>query len=177
MGDSIPKPASLRSLVGVEVTLCEDVEEGGLVGGWGGDTVAEVLADLEGGGPDGVLLGDILDLVLMVEKVLSFFVADRGISEAARPCLTKRLGGLVDRRGSSEGAGDGDGELLSEETLPDFLGPGTLVSEVFLGVGSVEPGRYFGNVVPVTLGLRLDALDREILDALIFSVWDGLASE
>lgn len=71
MGESNPKPASLRSLVGVEVTLCMDVEEGGRVGGLGGDNTEEVLADLEGGGPDGVLLGDTLDFVLLVERVLS----------------------------------------------------------------------------------------------------------
>ena len=79
------------------------------------------------------------------------------------------------RRGSSEGAGDG--ELLSEETLPDFFALVTFVSGGFFEGGSVEPGRYFGNAVPVTLGLRLDALDRETLDALMFSVCDGLSSE
>lgn len=89
--DSIPNPASLRNLVGVEATLCTDAEEGGLVTGWEGDKMVELLVGLDGGGPDGVLLGDTLDFALMVEKVLSFFVADRGISEAARLCLTKRL--------------------------------------------------------------------------------------
>lgn len=76
MGDSNPKPASLRNLVGVEVTLCTDVEEGGRVAGLGGDNTAEVLADLEGGGPDGVLLGDTLDFALLVEGVVSFLVVD-----------------------------------------------------------------------------------------------------
>ena len=90
--------------------------------------MAGVLEDLEGGGPDGVLLGDALDLALLVEKALSFLVVDWGVSEAARLCLIKRLWGLIDRRGSSEGAGDADGELLSEETLPDFLVLVTLVS-------------------------------------------------
>lgn len=75
----------------MEVTLCTDAEEGDLVTGWEGDKMAEVLADLDGGGPDGVLLGDILDFALLVEKVLSFFVVDRGVSEAARLCLIKRL--------------------------------------------------------------------------------------
>jgi len=175
VGLSIPKPASLRNLVGVEVTLCTDVEEGGRVAGWGGDKTAEVLADLEGGGPDAILSGETLDFALLIEKVLSFFTVDRGVSEADRPCLTKRLWGLAERRGSSEGAGDG--ELLSEEMLPDFLVLVTLVSEGFFEGGSVEPGRYFGNAVPVVLGLRLDALDRETLDALTFSVCDGLSSE
>jgi len=67
VGDSNPKPASLRNLVGVEVTLCTDAEEGGRVAGLGGDSTVEVLADLEGGGPDGVLLGDTLDFALLVE--------------------------------------------------------------------------------------------------------------
>ena len=67
MGESNPKPASLRNLVGVEGTLCTGVEEGGCVVDFGGDNTAEVLADLEGGGPDGVLLGDILDFDLLVE--------------------------------------------------------------------------------------------------------------
>ena len=83
----------------------------------------------------------------------------------------------MDRRGTSEGAGDGDGELLSEETLPDFLALAILVSGGFLEGGSVELGRNLGSVVPVVLGLRLDTLDRETLDALIFSVRDGLTSE
>jgi len=96
VGDSNSKPASLRNLVGVEVTLCTDAEEGGRVGGWEGDKMAEAFVDLEGGGPEGVLLGDILDFALLVEKALSFFVVDWGVSEAARLCLTKRLGGLVD---------------------------------------------------------------------------------
>jgi len=83
----------------------------------------------------------------------------------------------MDRRGSSEGAGDGDGELLSEETLPDFLVLVTLASEGFFEVSSVELGRYLGNEVPVALGLRLDALISETLDALIFSVCESLTSE
>lgn len=60
--------------------------------------------------------------------------------------------------------------------LPDFLVPVTLVSGGFFEEGSVERGRYLGNAVPVALGLRLDVLDRETLDALMFSVCDGLAS-
>jgi len=91
VGLSIPKPASLRNLVGVEVTLCTDVEEGGRVAGWEGDKTAEVFADLEGGGPDAVLSGVTLDFALLIEKVLSFFIVDRGVSEADRPCLTKRF--------------------------------------------------------------------------------------
>lgn len=91
VGESNPKPASLRNLVGVEVTLRADAEEGGRAACEGGDATVGVLADLEGGGPDGVLLGDILDFVLLVEKVLSFLVVDWGVSEAARLCLTKRL--------------------------------------------------------------------------------------
>ena len=91
MGLSIPKPASRRNLVGVETTLCEEAEEGGRVAGWGGDETDEVLADLEGGGPDPDLSGEILDFALFMEKVLSFFIVDRGVSEADRPCLTKRL--------------------------------------------------------------------------------------
>lgn len=177
VGESNPKPASLRNLVGVEGTLFTDAEEGGRVGGWEGDNMAEVLADLEGGGPDGVLLGDTLDFVLLIEKVLSFLVVDWGVSEAARLCLIKRLWGLMDRRGSSEGAGDADGELLSEETLPDFLVLVTLVSGGFFGEGSAELGRYLGNVVPVALGLRLDVRDSEILEVFMFSVCDGLTSE
>jgi len=61
--------------------------------------------------------------------------------------------------------------------LPDFLVLVTLVSEGFFEEGSVEPGRYFGNAVPAGLGLRLDALVRETLDELMFSVCDGLSSE
>lgn len=61
--------------------------------------------------------------------------------------------------------------------LPDFLVLVTLVSGGFFEEGSVELGRYFGNEVPVALGLRLDALDSETLDALIFSVCDSLTSE
>ena len=91
MGLSIPKPASLRNLVGVEVTLCTDVEEGGRIGGWEGDGTAEVLVDLEGGGPGADLSGETLDFALFIEKVPSFFVVDWGVSEADRPCLTKRL--------------------------------------------------------------------------------------
>jgi len=91
VGLSNPKPASLRNLVGVEGTLCTDAEEGGREAGWGGDKVAEVLADLEGGGPGAVLSGETLDFALFVEKGLSFFIVDRGVSEADRPCLTKRL--------------------------------------------------------------------------------------
>jgi hypothetical protein len=83
----------------------------------------------------------------------------------------------MDRRGSSEGAGDGDGELLSEEVLPDFLVMVTLVSEGFFEEGSVELGRYLGNAVPVDFGLRLEALDNEMVDALKFSVCVGLISE
>ena len=89
--DPNPKPANPRSFVGVEVTLCIDAEEEGRVGGWGGGSTAGVLEDLEGGGPDGVLFGDNFDLVVLVEKVLSFFVVDWGVSEAARLCLIKRL--------------------------------------------------------------------------------------
>ena len=174
VGESNPKPASLRNLVGEEVTLCAGVVEGGRVVGWGEDKLVGVLVDLEGG-PDGVLLGDILDFALLVEKTLSFFVVDWGVSEAARPCFIKRLCGLADRRGSSGGAGEGDGELLSEEVLPGFLATVTLESEGLFEGGSVEPGRYLGSVV--ALGLRLDALEREMLDALIFSVCDGLTSE
>ena len=59
--------------------------------GWEGDNAVEVLADLEGGGPGGVLLGGTLDFVLFVENALSFLVVDWGVSEAARLCLTKRL--------------------------------------------------------------------------------------
>ena len=61
--------------------------------------------------------------------------------------------------------------------LPDFLVLATLVSEGFFEGSSVEPDRYLGNPVPVALGLRLDALDRETLDALAFSVCSGLVSE
>jgi len=61
------------------------------VGCLGGDNTAEVLADLEGGGPDGVLLGDTLDFVLLVELVVPFLTVDWGVSETARLCLTKRL--------------------------------------------------------------------------------------
>ena len=86
-----PNPTKPRNFVGVEVTLCTDAEEGGRVGGWEGDCTAGVLEDLEGGGPDGVLFGDTFVLVLLVEKVLSFFVVDRGVSEAERLCLIKRL--------------------------------------------------------------------------------------
>ena len=82
----------------------------------------------------------------------------------------------MDRRGSSEGAGDGDGELLSEEVLPDFLLPATLVDEGFFEDGSVELGRYLGNVA-ADFGLRLDALERDMLDALKFSVWESFVSE
>lgn len=81
----------------------------------------------------------------------------------------------MDRRGSSEGAGDGDSELLSEEVLPDFLALVTLLIEGFFE-GSVELGRYLGNAVPVDLGLRLEVRDNETLDALKFSVCDGLIS-
>lgn len=91
--------------------------------------------------------------------------------------MIKRLWGLIDRRGSSEGAGDGEGELLSEETLPDFLEVVALDSEGRLAEGSVELGRYLGNEVAVDLGLRFDARDRETVEALKFSVCDGLASE
>lgn len=61
--------------------------------------------------------------------------------------------------------------------LPDFLALVTLVSEGFFEEGSVELGRYLGNVVPVDFGLKLEARDRETLDALKFSVCDGLLSE
>lgn len=146
--------------------------------GWEGDKTAEELADLEGGGPDGVLFVGALDLILMAEKAVSFFVVDWGVSEAARPCFTSRLWGLMDRRGSSEGAGDGDVELLSEEVLPDFLAPATLLDGGFFEKGSVELDRYLGNEVPVDLGLRLDEpLDSEIVDALKFSVRDSLVSD
>lgn len=83
----------------------------------------------------------------------------------------------MDRRGSSEGAGDGDGELLSEEVLADFLALVTLVSEGFFEEGSVELGRYLGNAVPMDFGLRLEARDKETLDALKFSACEGLTSE
>lgn len=73
--ESNPKPANLRNLVGV-VGLCAEVEEGGRATGWGGDKMAEVLADLEGGGPDGVLLGETLVFVLLVERANSFLVVD-----------------------------------------------------------------------------------------------------
>ena len=175
--ESNPKPANFRNLVGVGAGLCAEAEEGGRVAGWEGDKIAEEVADLEGGGPDGVLFGDTLGFVLLVDNVISFFVVDWGVSEAARVCLTKRLWGLIERRGSSEGAGDGDGELLSEEVLPDFLATVTLDSEGFFEDGSVELGRYLGNAVPVDLGLTLDALDSETVDALKLSVCDGLFSE
>lgn len=73
--ESNPNPANFRSFVGVE-TVCAGAEEGGRAAGWGGDMIAEVLADLEGGGPDGVLLGETLVFVLVVVKVNSFFVVD-----------------------------------------------------------------------------------------------------
>lgn len=75
MGESNPKPANFRSLVGVEVTLCADVKEGDCEEDLGGGD-ATVLADLEGGGPDGVLLGDTLDFALSAEEILSFFAVD-----------------------------------------------------------------------------------------------------
>jgi len=176
--ESNPKPANFRCFVGVVLALCTDAEEGGRVVGWEGDKTAEELADLEGGGPDGVLFVGVLDFILMAEKAVSFFVVDWGVSEAARPCFTSRLWGLMDRRGSSEGAGDGEGELLSEEVLPDFLAPVTLLDGGFFEKGSVELGRYLGNEVPVDLGLRLDEpLDSEIVDALKFSVRDSLVSD
>jgi len=61
--------------------------------------------------------------------------------------------------------------------LPDLLGLVTLASKGFFKGGSVEFNRYLGNAVPVAFGLRLDALDSERLDALMFSVCDGLTSE
>ena len=61
--------------------------------------------------------------------------------------------------------------------LPDFLVLVTLVGGGFLEERSIEPGRYLGNEVPVALGLRLDVLDSETLDALMFSVRSGLVSE
>jgi len=61
--------------------------------------------------------------------------------------------------------------------LPDFLVLVTLLSEGFFEGGSVELDRYLGNDVPVALGLRLEALDSEMLDALMFSVCDSLTSE
>ena len=173
--ESNPKPANFRNFVGVE-TLCADAEEGGRVAGWEGVKIVEEVADLEGGGPDGALLGGTLVFALVAERVASFFVVDWGVSEAERLCFTRRLWGLMDRRGSSEGAGDGDGELLSEEVLPDFLLPATLVDEGFFEDGSVELGRYLGNVA-ADFGLRLDALEREMLDALKFSVWESFVSE
>jgi hypothetical protein len=73
--ESNPKPANLRSFVGV-ATTCTEAEEGGRVAGWGGGKIAEVLVDLEGGGPEGVLLGEILVFVFVVEKGDSFFDDD-----------------------------------------------------------------------------------------------------
>ena len=61
------------------------------MGCFGGDNTAEVLADLEGGGPGGALLGDTLDFVLLVELVVPFLTVDLGVSETVRLCLTKRL--------------------------------------------------------------------------------------
>jgi len=61
--------------------------------------------------------------------------------------------------------------------LPDFLVLVTLVRGGFFEESSVEPGRYLGNEVPVALGLTLEALDSETLDALMFSVCDSLTSE
>jgi len=61
--------------------------------------------------------------------------------------------------------------------LPDFLVLVTLLCEGFFEGGSAELGRYLGNEVPVALGLRLEVLDSETLDALIFSVRDSLTSE
>ena len=75
MGESNPNPANFRSLVGVEVTLCAGVEEGGRGEDLGGGN-STVLADLEGGGPDGVLLGDTLDFALSVEEMLCFLAVD-----------------------------------------------------------------------------------------------------
>lgn len=82
----------------------------------------------------------------------------------------------MDRRGGSEGTGDGD-ELLSEEMLPDFLAVAILVSGGFFEGSSVELGRNLGKAVPVALGLTLDALDRETLDALTFPICGSLTSE
>jgi len=76
VGDSNPKPANLCNLIGVEVASCTDAEEGGRVAGFLGDNTVDLLADLEGGGPDGVLLGDTLDFALLVEGVVSFLVVD-----------------------------------------------------------------------------------------------------
>ena len=73
--ESKPKPANLRSLVGV-VVPCTEAEEVGRGAGWEGGKTAEVLEDLEGGGPDGVLLGETLVFALVVEKEDSFFVDD-----------------------------------------------------------------------------------------------------
>lgn len=70
-----PKPANFRSLVGV-VRLCAEAEEGGRAAGWGGDKIADVLADLERGGPDGVLLGETLVFALVVGNANSFLVVD-----------------------------------------------------------------------------------------------------
>lgn len=67
------KPANLRSFVGV-LAPCTEAEEEGRGGGWGEGRTAEVLVDLEGGGPDGVLLGETLVFALVVEKGVSFFV-------------------------------------------------------------------------------------------------------
>ena len=61
--------------------------------------------------------------------------------------------------------------------LPDFLVLVTLVRGGFFEESSVELGRYLGNEVPVALGLTLEALDSETLDALMFSVCDSLTSE
>jgi len=66
---------------------------------------------------------------------------------------------------------------LSEETLPDFLVLVTLLNEGFFEGGSAEFGRNLGNEVPVALGLKLEVLDSEALDALRFSVCDSLTSE
>lgn len=51
------------------------MEEDGCEEDLGGDNTG-VLADLEGGGPDGVLLGDTLDFALSVEEIPSFLAAD-----------------------------------------------------------------------------------------------------
>jgi hypothetical protein len=89
--ESNPKPANFRNFVGVEETLWTDAEEGGRVVGWEGDKIVEELADLEGGGPGGALLGGALVFALVAESVVSFFVVDWGVSEAERLCFTRRL--------------------------------------------------------------------------------------
>ena len=59
----------------MEGTFCADVEGDGCEEDLEGDNTG-VLADLEGGGPDGVLLGDALDFALSVEEIPPFLIAD-----------------------------------------------------------------------------------------------------